>query len=171
MKIAIAPAPLLVFIAVLAGSIAGVALSLISRPAEADLRMAAVRDTMVQVQRLNNQPGTPGSLPSSAVCDADPTKETEAYKSTLAAAAARHKLKAKGLSVTELSAGDGQVTPLVIEWSGEGEYSSFVGALSDLAAERPALFIEALDIKPRGSRAEFELKGKVWCWTPAANRS
>jgi len=171
MKVAVAPAPLLAAIAVVAGAIVGVGLSLFGRPADADPRMAQIRDTMVQVRRLNSQPGAPGLLPLGAVCSGQPAKAAELYKAALSASAGRHKLAVGAISVTAVSAGAGDLTPLAVQWNGAGDYAAFVGVLSDLAAEKPTLFIEALDVKPQGSRAEFALKGKIWCWTPVANRS
>jgi hypothetical protein len=171
MKIAIAPAPLLAVVSVVAGAAVAVALSLFSRPAEADPRMAEIRDTMVKARRLDSQPGGPGSLPLGAVCDVEPAKAAHVYKTTVSTAAGRHKLPASGLSVVQAGETAGELTALFVRWKGDGEYSAFINVLADLAAEKPTLFVEALDLKPRGSRAEFELKGKIWCWTPAANRS
>ena len=172
MKIAIAPAPLLAAIAVVVGAVAGLALGLLSRPAEVDPRMAGVRDAMARVQRLNSQPGTPGTLPLGAVCDGDLAKAAAAYRAEVGKAAGRHKMSASGLTVEPVpDRPQGQLTPLSLQWKGAGEYTALVALLADLAVEKPTLFVEVLDIKPRGSRAEFELKGKIWCWTPVASRS
>lgn len=171
MKVAIAPAPLLAAIAVVAGALAGAGLSLLGRPTDADPRMAQIRDTMVQVGRLDSQPGTPGILPLGAVCGGEPGKAAEIYKAALAASAGRHKLAPSAISVTMAGGSAGGLTPLTVQWKGAGDYAAFVGALSDLAGEKPTLFIEALDVKPQGPRAEFALKGKIWCWKPVANRS
>ena len=171
MKIAIAPASLSAVLAVVAGAAVAVALSLLGRPAEADPRMAEIRDTMERARRLNSQPGTPGSLPLGAICDTEPAKAAQVYKAAVSAAAGRHKLPVSSPSVVQAGEVAGELTALTVQWKGVGEYSAFVSVLADLAAEKPTLFVEVLDIKPRGSRVEFELKGKIWCWTPVANRS
>lgn len=172
MRIAIAPAPLLAATAIVLGVAAAVGLILFSRPKDADPRMAKIRDTMAQVERLNREPGTPGVLPIGAVCDGDLVKVAQTYKAVVGKAADGHSVSATGLNIAPApDARAGQIIPLTVQWKGSADYTAFVAVLGDLVAEKPTLFVEALDIKPRGSRAEFELKGKIWCWTPVANRS
>jgi hypothetical protein len=165
-KTTASPAEIAVAVLLAAGLALGGALGLraIAKPPHFDGRLASISADAVQAKDLlarrdERQPQF------DAVCPRPTVAAAEKLRGDLAALAAGSHLEAAQIEVRpEFDAvAAGRLQPLDVRFQASGPYEAAVTALGAVAALRPALFLETVDLQAKVSVVALSFKGRVYC--------
>lgn len=141
-----------------------IALSTLARPSGFSGRMGDLEDS-VTASEQSLKAGSGLSYAPGSVCDRTQVEEADAIKARLQAAA-----QSAGVTLTSLNAaagpqGQGGVTlsPVTLQVQANGRYDQVMTLLTDLANDRPTIFIDTADLVSKTSSVDLKLEGRVFC--------
>lgn len=167
------PGPILIGLAIaLAVGVAGASwsvLSIISRPAGLQARLAGLEQRVNQARVLASRPPTGGEYAAHAICAAPDDRELASLRRSLETAATPLGLQLASLDILPSAPPAGsRLTPVQVSLEADGGYDAALSLVGRLARVQPQLFVDNLHLISRTSSVTLKLTGKVYCWTPAA---
>jgi len=162
--------PGLAVAATLAGGIAALltalGLAALARPADSATRTAALETQLDRIERLQPVPTGGAAYPKGAVCREGAVRGAAQVEQKLRAALGQAKLARLSFS-PEADDRDGRPTAVALRFETEGSYEDAAALLNALAASRPMIFADTVDLETRASAVALQFSGRFYCSTSA----
>lgn len=157
-----------IFQATIAAVGVGVAIFLLlqtmARPSHFSGRLAEVNRQIDVSQRLAFAPGDAAAYPRGAMCGGDAASAAASLRQRVELAAGRAGLAKPAIQANPRSIDAVSGGPVVdLEVRADGRYDAVVNMLRALAAERPQIFVDTLDLQPHVSAVALKLSGHLYC--------
>jgi hypothetical protein len=140
-------------------------LVVVARPSHFAARLGAVEADADQAGKLLRQ--APLQPAAAALCSSALSSEADALRAQLTGLAGGLGLQHPVVDIApDPAPRPGRLAPLRIKISGAGSYEAVLGVVGRLAAVRPSVFVDTVDLTSRTSFIAFAVTGRVFCSAP-----
>jgi hypothetical protein len=137
----------------------------LAQPSRFDARMAIVERDSEHAATLLRAPSSIGG--ANLTCSSASSAEGERLRGQLAAMASTLPLQHASVEVSpEPAPPASTLATLAVRLSGAGPYDAALAALGRLAAIRPLVFVDTVDLTSKTSFVTFSISGRVFCAAP-----
>jgi len=153
---------------VLCAIVAGTGLSMLSKPADFDARMAVIEARTREAELLAKAvTGSDRKFAAGAVCPELSDVQLDLFKQSLSTMAAQTGVALSSVTLlpAEPSGASEALTPVGISLGGSGAYQPVLQFLDLAAKSHPDIFVDELDLSFQNFTVTLSMTGKVYCWT------
>lgn len=144
-------------------------LTLVSHSKESERQAHDLERRLSKAPRLKPPSTIEGRWPAGSVCDRPINLAAEDLSGNLASLARDAALEVSASTAdVDKTLPKAAMSSAVLRLKASGSHEEMVDFLVRVAEEKPALFVEAVDLVPRGGNLQLDLKGRVWCRPPRA---
>lgn len=143
----------------------GLLLAAIASPKPVETRAKALEAEAVTIARLM-QPGRGDTtLPPGTICATAPEQQAQDLRAQLTAFATARQLGLTAIDVRVEPAADprAKVTPIRLRFEASGPYDGAIEMLRLLAANRPSVFADTVDLSSQTSSVTLSFSGRLFC--------
>lgn len=139
----------------------------LARPADFTKRVAAA-EAAQQTIRSRRDSG-PRRFPDTAVCNQATVAGSQALQAALTQVAGRHGLTVGQIQVAPSSPDRSLIglSALDIQLVATGPQADALGFIADLEQASPVVFLDQLELRPKGGAVTVQLEGRAFCAIPA----
>jgi hypothetical protein len=149
-------------VALASAVLAGVLVTVLSRPTDFTDRLAVLTSRTELAERMT-QRNRGGAEEPLGTCAAGPAAQIQALKDEIAASATRLSLQSGPVEARVADLTEKGVTPIGLKLEVSGSYQSAMSLLDTLSARRPILFVDTIDLVSKTSNVTLSLQGRVFC--------
>lgn len=144
------------------------AFSALAQPHDLKTRLAAIDGQADRAAAILSAPGDPYAYAPGSVCIGPSEPAAQALKGRIEAVAAETKVAVSNLQLSARQADPARgASGVDLELDASGQYDAVVLMLGRLAALRPLIVVDAVDLQPRVSTVSLRLTGQILCATYA----
>lgn len=163
------PQPLALAIAVLGGVtvlvLSSLAMSAVVRPKDYDARLAALNQSVAEIER--SAPASQVQVSGeSTFCGGSQLAAAPRLRDDLVKAAGAAGMTVKLLDVLA-GARSANLAAIDVSFTVEGPYDGAVRLIGALQASQPEVFVDSVDLAPGGGGFSLKVKGRAFCWISA----
>lgn len=143
----------------------GVLLAAISTPKQIEVRVKALEAESTAIERLMKSTRSSVALESGTICATPPEDQVQAFREQLTTLANERNLGLTALDVgiDPLRDENAGVIPIRLRFEVSGAYGGAIELLRSLAAHRPAVFADTVDLSSQTSSVTLVFSGRVFC--------
>ncbi|UTP39753.1 GspMb/PilO family protein [Phenylobacterium sp. LH3H17] len=156
---------------IVTGAVAGCALGLgmllatIAAPKAVETRARALEAQVPEIARLMRPGRGAATLQPGTICAGTPARQAQDLRAQLTSLAGERQLGLTALDVRIEPAADprSKVTPIRFRFEVSGPYDGAIELLRRLAANRPMVFADTVDLSSQTSSVTLAFSGRVFC--------
>lgn len=141
---------------------AGVALTVLGRPAHLEDRLGAIEQRADQTAQLLRPRQDLGAAPE-AVCSGDLVRQVAVLRTAVSDLGREQDLELSGLDIAPEAPGRSGLTPVRIRFEASGGYEAALTLLDRLGRIQPQVFADTVDLVSQTSSVDLTFSGRVFC--------